>query len=65
MAGPHERASTVTIDQAESPERRRARLVGSAMALVVLVAVIVSGAWATWAYVIPHYATLPDLSASR
>ena len=62
VAGPRERASTVTIDQAESPERRRARLLGSVMALVVLVAVVVSGAWATWAYVVPHYATLPDLS---
>jgi beta-lactam-binding protein with PASTA domain/predicted Ser/Thr protein kinase len=58
---PDERAPTVTIPRSLSPRARRARLVRRLMASIVLVALLVGGAWATWVYAIPHYTRVPNV----
>jgi eukaryotic-like serine/threonine-protein kinase len=56
---PDERAPTVTIPRAESPRARRNRRLRLAGLVLLLAAVLGAGAWATWAYVVPHYARIP------
>ncbi|MGH2555283.1 MAG: Stk1 family PASTA domain-containing Ser/Thr kinase, partial [Actinomycetota bacterium] len=58
---PDERAPTVTIPRSLSPRARRARLMRRMLASIVLVALLVGGAWATWVYAIPHYTRVPNV----
>jgi eukaryotic-like serine/threonine-protein kinase len=60
-AGP-ERATTVTIPRPVSPNVLRRRRIRAAAALVLLVALLGVGGWATWVYAIPHYVRLPSLT---
>jgi serine/threonine-protein kinase len=56
-----DRAFTVTIPQRMSPKARRRRILRrSAIALMALV-LLVAGALAAWAYVIPHYTNVPKV----
>jgi len=61
VAGP-ERATTVTIPRPVSPKVLRRRRMRLAAALVVLLALLGFGGWATWVYAIPHYVRLPSLT---
>jgi beta-lactam-binding protein with PASTA domain/predicted Ser/Thr protein kinase len=61
---PEERAPTVTIPRAESPRRRRWRLIRRGLALLLLLAALTGGGWALWTYVVPHYADVPDVKGS-
>jgi serine/threonine-protein kinase len=58
---PDERAPTVTIPRSLSPRARRARLARRLFAAILLMSVLVGGAWATWVYAIPHYTQVPDV----
>jgi eukaryotic-like serine/threonine-protein kinase len=57
-----ERAPTVTIPRAETPRaRRRRRLRRWTWRLLLAIALVAAG-WAVWAYAIPHYASVPQVS---
>lgn len=58
---PDERAPTVTIPRSLSPRARRARLLRRGVASLVLLVLLIGGAWAAWVYAIPHYTRVPDV----
>ena len=62
-----ERATTVTIPQVVAPRRHRLRRRRRRWpwAVLALLAVLGSGAWAAWTYAIPHYAKAPSVLGLR
>ncbi len=54
-----DRAFTVTIPQRMSPKARRRRLLRRMVVTLMAVALLVGGALAAWAFVIPHYTHVP------
>jgi eukaryotic-like serine/threonine-protein kinase len=55
------RASTVTFPRALPPAARRRRVVRRVWAAVLAVLVVAGLAWAAWAYVVPHYTSVPGV----
>jgi serine/threonine-protein kinase len=56
-----ERADTVTIPRSVSPRARRWHRQRAVLAAVAVVLAVGLGAWAVWAYAIPHYTTVPGV----
>jgi len=56
-----ERADTVTIPRSVSPRARRWQRQRALLAAVAAVLAVGLGAWAVWAYAIPHYTTVPGV----
>lgn len=57
-----DRAPTVTIPRTLSARRRRALAMRRALGVLAVLVALAAGGWATWTYLIPHYAKLPALA---
>ncbi|MDP9343241.1 MAG: Stk1 family PASTA domain-containing Ser/Thr kinase [Actinomycetota bacterium] len=57
-----DRASTVTIPRTLSPRVRRRRVRLRLLATLALVLALAGGAWAAWAYLVPHYTHVPNVA---
>jgi eukaryotic-like serine/threonine-protein kinase len=57
-----ERAATVTIPRADTPRQRRRRKIRRFLLWLAVIAAVVAGGWAAWTYLVPHYATVPDVT---
>jgi serine/threonine-protein kinase len=58
---PEERARTVTIPKMLAPKQKRQRRRRRLAALFAVLAVLFTAGWASWTYLVPHYAVVPSV----